>query len=158
MTCSLFKWTVPCAGGPGERGGGGGSELHSSNSLTECVVRPTPHGACNELANPPVTGGKFDCFSPLLPVSASPLSELGLFDKHMSNTHRCSHIPSHPFSHTHSLSLCPSHPLFFIPLYIHLFVLGKLAPTKGRGLAQGVQGGNIPTLRANLEEDRVRTV
>lgn len=44
-----FKWIVPCAGGPGERGGCSWAELLSSNSLTtERVVYHTPYGVCNE--------------------------------------------------------------------------------------------------------------
>ncbi len=55
-----FKWIVPCAGGPGERGGRSWTELLSSNSLTtECAVYPTPYGVCNELAIGSVIGEKY---------------------------------------------------------------------------------------------------
>lgn len=61
-----------------------------------------------------------------------------------------------PLSLTHPLSLCLSPP----PPLFHSIIYSSLCPGKahphigGRGLAQGAQGENISTPRANFAEDR----
>lgn len=158
-----FKWTVPCAGGVGERGGGGcgWTELLSSNSLNaERGVYPAPRGVREESA----IGEKVQIVSPsfllllLLPLcphtqsfpaASSPL------------TSTCQALDAFSLgllrSHTRCLFVSPT-PLFF---FLHSFIYSSLCPGKaqphaggrGRGLAQGTRGGNISTFRTNLAED-----
>lgn len=159
-----FKWIVPCAGGPGERGGRSWAELLSSNSLTtERVVYHTPYGVCNELAIGSIIGKKVQIvslyfFLSLCPSTQSSAAVLNPLTSTCQALYIFSvHSPFLPLTHTPAVFLSLPPPLFFIPLYIHLFVLGKLTPTSvegERGLAQGAQGENISTPRANLAEDR----
>ena len=142
-----FKWTVPCAGGPGERWRGGRSwtELLSSNSLTTAVY-PTHYRVCNELETGSVIGRKVQIVSfyfffprcPCVQSSAAVFNPLTSTCQPSVSFHSRSHSPFLPLTHTPAvfLSLPPPPPsLFFFHsiIYIHLFVLGKLTPTSVEG-------------------------
>lgn len=124
------------------RGEGGGrcwTELLSSNSLTtERAVYPTPSGVCNELAIGAVIEEKHRLF--LFTSSSLRVPALRAWQQYRTLWQElvkpsiyfpsCSLFPSH--SHTRCLFVSPT-PSFFIPLYIHPFVLGKLTPTLVEG-------------------------
>lgn len=136
-----FKWIVPCAGGPGEREGGGGhswTELLASNPLTtECCVSHTLWSlwVSNQVCN----RGKTQIVSLFFFLSVH--SELGssvgrALVKLSISFPSCSHIPFLPLTHTPAVSFVSPNPpplFFFIPLYIHFFVLGKRTPTSVEG-------------------------
>lgn len=130
-----FKWIVPCAGGPGEKGGGTQLDWAARQQLSNSsVVYPLLCGVW-ELTIRSVIGRKTQMVSLFFFLKEH--SELGssvgraLVKLSISFPLLLPH--SLPPSHTHPLSLCLSHPPFFIPLYIHLFVLGKRTPTSAEG-------------------------
>lgn len=165
-----FKWIVPCAGGPGESGGGRragvGGRAHSwiepltSNSpTTECCVSHTPRSlrVSNQVCEKGWGGVRkksttcFSLFSFLSEFGSSVGQALVKFSMPPPPFPTPTFPSSLSLTHTQCLFVSPTtpppHPLSFlffpIPLYIRLFVLGKRTPTSVEGgwLEEG--GGGV---------------
>lgn len=129
----------------------------SCSLTTWYTVHPTPCGVCNELAVGSVMGKKSGLFllaSSLFFVTTLRGSrQLGILQQAL-----CVRLNVLP------LSLPPAHSLSFLflpPLLLHSIIYSCLCPGKDhphiagreRGLAQGVQEGNISTHSENLARD-----